>query len=83
MGRVKGQSDYKKFKEGKLLTRKHAIFAQCYMCNGYKNIVVYCQDKSCPLYPYQPYPNKKQSENCRFIDFQNKKRGVPVSNHGQ
>lgn len=82
MGRVKGQSDYKKFKEGKLLTRKHAIFAQCYICNGYKNSVIVCQDKSCPLYQHQPYRDKKQGGNYGFMGFQNKKRTDQMFNYG-
>lgn len=34
MGLLKGQIEYRKFKSGKSLTRKEAVLAQCYVCNG-------------------------------------------------
>lgn len=34
MGMLKGQKEHERFKEGKSLTRKQAILAQCYDCNS-------------------------------------------------
>ena len=59
MGQVKGQKEYEKFKDGKPLTRKQAILAQCYDCNGQEESSADCKGKSCPLYQYQPYRGKK------------------------
>lgn len=50
---VKGALEYKKFKEGKPLTRKQAILAQCYECNGFDGED--CLGPSCPLYRWSPY----------------------------
>ncbi len=36
MGKIKGQAEYKKFEEGKPLSRKQAILAQCGVCNGFE-----------------------------------------------
>jgi len=59
---LKGQVEYKKFKEGKPLTRKQAMLAQCYMCNGEEEGGVDCQGMSCPLYQYFPYKGRKDSK---------------------
>ena len=40
MGKIKGQLEFQKFKEGKLLTRKEAILAQCYVCNGEDDMLI-------------------------------------------
>ena len=50
---VKGAKELKRFKEGKPLTRKQAILAQCYECNGYE--AEDCLGTHCPLYEYHPY----------------------------
>ncbi len=50
---VKGAMEFKRFKDGKSLTRKQAILAQCYECNGYE--AQDCLGNSCPLYTYHPY----------------------------
>lgn len=56
MGRIKGQNEFRKWKSGSRLTRKEAILAQCYACNGEEESAVDCQGfKSCPLYSYAPY----------------------------
>ena len=53
MGQIKGQLEYNKFKEGKPLTAKQAIKAQCYICNGEEEgSFMDCQGKNCPLYPF-------------------------------
>ena len=53
MAKVRGHKEYKKFQEGKLLTRKEAILAQCYVCNGQEEAVEDCKGFSCPLYQFQ------------------------------
>ncbi len=58
MGFIKGQIEFKKFKDGKSLTRKQAILAQCYECNGYEESQADCVTYSCPLYQYSPYGDK-------------------------
>ena len=55
MGKIKGQTEYQKFKAGQRLTRKQAMLALCYECNGLEDSNCDCQGKSCPLYPFQPY----------------------------
>ena len=53
MGQIKGALQYKKFKEGKSLTRKQAMLAHCYMCNGEENSAEDCKgEETCPLYQY-------------------------------
>lgn len=59
MGKIKGQLEYEKFKESKPLTRKEAILAQCYVCNGLDEGGEDCKGISCPLYAYFPYKGKK------------------------
>lgn len=56
---VKGQLEYRKFKEGIPLTRKQAILAQCFVCNGEEEGAEDCLGKSCPLYQFMPYRGKK------------------------
>lgn len=56
MGLLKGQIEYRKWKEGKRLTRKDAIQANCFLCNGQEDSRVDCRgEKSCPLYQYHTY----------------------------
>jgi hypothetical protein len=55
MGKVKGQTEYKKFQSGVALTRKQSMLAMCYMCNGEEESSEDCQGKSCPIYTYSPY----------------------------
>lgn len=53
MGKLKGQSEYKKFLEGKPLSPKKSIIAQCFVCNGEEEgSGEDCKGLSCPLYPY-------------------------------
>lgn len=43
--------------EGKPLTYKESIAAQCYMCSGmHADGLTKCTDHECPLYPKTPYP---------------------------
>jgi len=59
MGQIKGAKEYRKFKRGNFLTRKEAMLAMCYMCNGENESAVDCQGYFCPLYQYQPYHNRE------------------------
>lgn len=61
MGKIKGQNEYERFQKGESLTRKEAILANCFSCNGFEESAEDCQGKSCPLYPFQPYRGKKKS----------------------
>ena len=62
MGKIKGQKEYANFKEGKKLTRKQAMLAQCFSCNGEEQSRVDCQGISCPMYQYFPYRHLKSVE---------------------
>ena len=65
MGMIKGQKEYEKFKRGEFLTRKQAMLAQCYECNGFEDSNEDCQGKSCPMYQYQPYKGVKKGKQAR------------------
>ena len=56
---VKGQLEYKNLKQGKKLTRKQAILAKCYECNGEEESNADCTVMSCPLYSYHWHRAKK------------------------
>jgi len=59
MSIIKGKLAYKSFIKGKKLTRKEAILASCYICNGEETGSVDCLGAtSCPLYQYFPYKGK-------------------------
>ena len=53
--KLQGGNEYKKFLNGKKLTRKEAMLANCYECMGYEDGKQDCLGKSCPLYQYYPY----------------------------
>lgn len=56
MGVLKGQKQFEKFESGKQLTRKEAILATCYQCNGLDDAAEDCLGgKSCPLYQVSHY----------------------------
>lgn len=57
---IKGAYQYKLFQQGKPLTRKGAILAQCYECNGLEEGGVDCLLATCPLYQYFPYRGKSK-----------------------
>ena len=66
---IKGARQYKLFQEGKLLTRKQAILAQCYICNGEEEGGEDCLgSETCPLYQYFPYRGKKKAESAGFVN---------------
>ena len=50
---------YQKFKNGEPLTRKEAMGAQCFSCNGESVELAHdCLGDSCPLYPWSPWGKK-------------------------
>ncbi len=69
MGGIKGALEFERFKAGKPLTRKGALLAQCYVCNGFE--AEDCQGLSCPLYQWSPY-NKN-----RKLTLQDKQKPYP------
>lgn len=58
--RGKGKKELIAHLEGKRLTLKQAIYANCYDCVGfYYDGRVDCETKDCPLHPFMPYnPNR-------------------------
>ena len=62
MGKIKGAKEYKKFKDGKQLTRKQAMLTQCYVCNDLEESRADCLGYSCPMYFYAPYRTAKGLE---------------------
>ncbi len=59
MSRIKGNKEYEKFQAGEKLTRKEAMLAHCYQCNGEEESAVDCRGKSCPMYQFQHFRGKK------------------------
>jgi len=59
MAKIKGHAEYDKFLAGEKLTRRQAMLAHCYMCNGEEESGVDCRGKSCPMYQYQHYRGKR------------------------
>jgi hypothetical protein len=50
------KSAFLKFQKGEPLTRKQAMSAQCYECNGYSVERAHdCLGTSCPLYQWSPW----------------------------
>ncbi|MBU1809085.1 MAG: hypothetical protein KJ661_05960 [Candidatus Omnitrophica bacterium] len=72
---LKGLHQYKLFQEGKPLTRKGAILAQCYVCNGAEEGGEDCLGgEACPLYQFFQYRGKKRVENAGFKGGRNKEK---------
>ena len=59
MGLIKGQLEHRKWENGIFLTRKEAMLAMCYDCNGLEESNEDCLGKNCPLYQYHPYKGVK------------------------
>jgi len=69
MGAIRGAREFKKFEEGKHLTRREAILAQCYECNGLDESNVDCTGYKCPLYEYHPHKGKKRVLQSEIVGF--------------
>jgi len=66
MGYIKGQVQYRKWEKGKRLTRKEAMLANCYCCNGFTESAIDCgAEKTCTLYPYSPYRSSKKPKTTK------------------
>jgi len=75
MGKLKGQIEYLKFKEGKSLSPKQAIKAHCFVCNGEKEgSSEDCKGLSCPLYPLF----KRWVYSGRTLKLQAEKHSLPL-----
>ena len=57
MGAVKGEKEFNRFVKGDKLSRKEAMLAKCYDCNGGKESNCDCEITDCPMYPYHHYRN--------------------------
>ena len=54
--RCRGENELLSMCDGKRLTQREAIYAQCFICQGYYvDGKEDCQNKTCPLYYYMPY----------------------------
>ena len=73
MGQLKGQAEYKKFLKGQSLTRKQAILAQCYACNGLESSNEDCGGESCPLYEYHPHNPNMTKQSGRVMTAEEKR----------
>lgn len=61
MGAIKGAREFRDWKEKKKLSRKQAMLAHCYQCNGEEEGAEDCLgERNCPLYGYFHYKNKKR-----------------------
>ncbi|WP_028895391.1 hypothetical protein [Syntrophorhabdus aromaticivorans] len=59
--KARGRSDLIKYLKGGELSALQAIRAHCYWCNGYcSDGREICEEKSCPLWPHNPYTPKKK-----------------------
>ena len=61
MGQIKGQRPYERFIKGEKLTRRQAMLAKCYECNGFEESNADCLADNCPLYPYHAHRGKNKS----------------------
>ncbi len=71
---VKGKLEYQKFLKGETLTRKEAILAQCYVCNGCEEGGKDCGASNCPLYQFMAYRKHKPTES-KLSKKEREKRG--------
>jgi len=61
--RAIGRSEYCAYLRGEPVTRGQAVRAKCYDCMGmYRDGLVDCDIKRCPLYPFMPYRDDKTSK---------------------
>jgi len=57
MAKLKGKLEYEKFQAGCTLSRRDAIAAFCYQCNGGEPPKE-CKSGTCPLMRWTPYQKK-------------------------
>ena len=61
-GRIRGRMEYENFEAGKPLSRKQAMLAMCYECNGSEESRIDCKGYGCPMYQYHPHRGKKYKQ---------------------
>ena len=61
MGAIKGEKEFNKFINGGSLTRKEAMLAKCYDCNGGKESAQDCEIEDCPMYGYHHYRSREHT----------------------
>jgi hypothetical protein len=74
MGKLKGQKEFNLWKEGKPLSRKQVILANCFTCNGEEEGGVDCKgSENCPLYAYFPYKsgNERKMRQSKLLRAEN------------
>ena len=56
-----GKRELVKFLESKPVSRKEAMLAFCYECQGYyRDGRITCENVNCPMYPFMPYSKNKE-----------------------
>ena len=58
MGGIKGKREFEMFKNSEHLTRKQAMKAKCFECNGEEKSRADCEVTTCPMYEYRLFPKK-------------------------
>ena len=72
MGQVKGAKEYQMWEKGQNLTRKEAMLAFCYDCNGkhsLENAGVYKDDNDEIIYKFKPKVNCMGQKNCTMYQY--------------
>jgi hypothetical protein len=79
------RQELERFKKGLPLTRKQAIGAQCYECNGYSTQKADdCVAKHCPLYEWSPWGKSRvlRASTTAKVDFVEKMKRVRDAKKG-
>ena len=64
--RFRGRRELIAHYQGKALTIRQAVAAQCYDCQGYMNEgAIDCDEKDCVFYPWMPYRKEKPAKKAR------------------
>ena len=64
--RCRGENEILAMCDGKRLTQREAIYAQCFICMGYYvDGKEDCGNKTCPLYYYMPYRAGRKEDMSR------------------
>jgi hypothetical protein len=82
VGKIRGQSEYEKFQKGEPLSRRGALLANCYMCNGLEESNEDCRSKGCPIYSFQPYRGVAKSIQEKSAILEVKNGGFSKDVHG-
>lgn len=74
MSGFKGKREFEKFSKGEGLTRKEAMRAKCYECNGLEESRADCQVGTCPMYAGSTLKSNYMS-NIHFLSIAYAKKG--------